>query len=194
MPNPQFKQRQQCLKNRKLITPIQQSYNSLQVTKKIIRCNIFKQAQHIALYLPTDNEMKTNLLIKYLWLQNKQVYLPKIYNYNIIKFVKYTPTTLLKKNQFNILEPFNNNTIATKKLDLIIMPLSCFDAKGNRIGMGGGFYDRALKFKQKNNKAKPFLMGLAHECQKVVAIKANTYDIKMNALATQTNLYRFSLF
>ena len=64
------------------------------------------------------------------------------------------------------------------------MPLVAFDCKGNRIGMGKGFYDKALK-----NAIKPALIGAAYDFQKFTKINAETWDIKLDIIATENAIY-----
>lgn len=73
-----------------------------------------------------------------------------------------------------------------KTLDVIVVPLVAFDLEGNRIGMGGGYYDRFLKRYPKAQK-----IGLAYEFQKVDEIPAEPHDIRLNAVVTEKQTYTF---
>lgn len=75
-------------------------------------------------------------------------------------------------------------------LDLILMPLVAFDIQGNRLGMGGGYYDRTLEFlKIRRVWNKPFVTGIAYEFQKIDAIAFSSWDIPMNCIITDNNIY-----
>ena len=81
-------------------------------------------------------------------------------------------------NQFGILEPPLNvqEILPTEKLDIIFTPLVAFDKQGNRLGMGGGFYDRTLQ----DWRSKNFIpVGLAHQCQQIEALPVESWDIPL---------------
>ncbi len=192
--SPQSKQRNQCRLARNTLSEQQQLTHAKKATEKLLLSDLLKNATKIALFISQDGELSTKQLIKSLWLQNKQLYLPKILDRQTIQFYQYRLDSKMYLNKFNILEPENDHFINVKTLDAIIMPLTCFDDLGNRIGMGGGFYDHLLQFKQKTTVSKPLLIGWAHQCQQTKTIKSNDWDIPLDALITETNLYRFKHF
>ena len=80
--------------------------------------------------------------------------------------------------------------IAARNLDLVIVPLLGFDQDCNRIGMGGGYYDRSFAFRRRFKHVKrPYLLGVAHEAQRVERIKAQPWDVSLDAVVTEKNLY-----
>ena len=71
------------------------------------------------------------------------------------------------------------------------MPLVAFDEHGNRLGMGGGFYDRSLAFMQHRKQwHSPHLIGLAHELQKISELPCESWDIPLNMIATEKTIYK----
>jgi len=77
-------------------------------------------------------------------------------------------------------------------LHVLIVPLVGFDDNGNRLGMGGGYYDATLSFlRRRRIWRKPFLIGLAYECQRAARIPSETWDIRLDAVLTETGLTRF---
>ena len=89
----------------------------------------------------------------------------------------------MKENRFGIKEPIDGSPSSAQTLDLILIPLVGFDQRGNRLGMGGGFYDRTLAFKLKTPQ-RPNLIGLAHECQRVEHLETDPWDIPMTGILT----------
>ncbi len=74
-------------------------------------------------------------------------------------------------------------------LDLILLPLVAFDNQGNRLGMGGGFYDRTLSsFNTRHRMNRPQPIGLAHECQRIDQLKAQTLDIPLDGVITEQGI------
>ncbi len=85
------------------------------------------------------------------------------------------------RNRFLIPEPVPKYAeVSANRLDLVLMPLVGFDKCGNRLGMGGGFYDRTFAC----NLLRPKLVGLAHHLQEVDSLAVDNWDIPLNAVAT----------
>lgn len=156
------------------------------------KINPFVQsAQHIALYLATDGEIDTSLLIEQCWQQGKQVYLPILHPFSKgnLLFLLYHQNSMMRSNRFGIKEPKldSRSVIATNKLDLICAPLVAFDDKGNRLGMGGGYYDRTFNANPRVKK-----IGLAHDCQLVDEINTQAWDVSMPEILTPSKHWVFS--
>lgn len=139
-----------------------------------------RAVKHIALYLSFDGEISTKLLIQQLWEKGYHLYLPVLHPFSPgnLLFLAYTSDTPLRKNKFAIDEPILDVTkvLPADQLDIIFTPLVAFDQYKNRLGMGGGFYDRTLE----NWQQKNFLpVGLAHSCQQVQEIPAEIWDIPL---------------
>ena len=139
-----------------------------------LKANKPNKKEHIAIYLVNDGELDTSLLINELWNLNHDVYLPIIHPFNgaNLLFQRYEKNSPMKANRYGILEPKLNcsEICPLPALDYLLMPLVAFDKQGNRLGMGGGFYDRTLARLHEQDWQKPQLIGLAHECQKVESI------------------------
>lgn len=107
-------------------------------------------------------------------------------------FLNYDENTALVKNKYNIEEPALAcpSVIPSAQLDVILMPLVGFDTKGNRLGMGGGYYDRTLAFTKRTTK-KPLLIGVAHDVQEVDSLPIAPWDIPLDAIVTPTRLLQF---
>ena len=150
-------------------------------------------SKHIAIYLSNDGELDTSLLIKELWNLNHVVYLPIIHPFNgaNLLFQRYEKNSPMRANRYGILEPKLNcsQICPLPALDYLLMPLVAFDKQGNRLGMGGGFYDRTLARLHKQNWQKPQLIGLAHECQKVDALPIESWDVPLKTIITPDKTY-----
>lgn len=150
-------------------------------------------SKHIAIYLSNDGELDTSLLIKELWNLNHVVYLPIIHPFNgaNLLFQRYEKNSPMRANRYGILEPKLNcsQICPLPALDYLLMPLVAFDKQGNRLGMGGGFYDRTLARLHEQNWQKPQLIGLAHECQKVDALPIESWDVPLETIITPDKTY-----
>ncbi|MEM5509329.1 5-formyltetrahydrofolate cyclo-ligase [Pseudoalteromonas sp. AS71] len=150
-------------------------------------------SKHIAIYLSNDGELDTSLLIKELWNLHHAVYLPIIHPFNgaNLLFQRYEKNSPMRANRYGILEPKLNcsQICPLPALDYLLMPLVAFDKQGNRLGMGGGFYDRTLARLHEQNWQKPQLIGLAHECQKVDALPIESWDVPLKTIITPDKTY-----
>lgn len=175
--------RQQIRKTRANLTALQQQQAEDSITQQALALIEARNAQHIALYVSFDGEISTEKLIKILWAQDKHVYLPVLhpFNPNHLLFLRYLPDTLMLKNKFGIWEPKLNvqNVLPLDELDILFTPLVAFDKQGNRLGMGGGFYDRTLQNWQ-NSSFIP--VGLAHQCQQVEQLPTEAWDVPLHRI------------
>ena len=187
--------RQHIRKKRRALSDVEREHAAFLLCERVASTREFKQSKHIAFYLTNDGEIDLHLLIEHAWQQGKKCYLPVLAEPNTQRlwFVPYTPETKLKQNRFGIPEPVHSLKMRLRKtisLDLILMPLVAFDKQGNRVGMGGGFYDRTLAFlRQRKCWHKPRLLGVAYEMQKQDQIKTNAWDIPLQAVATEKSIY-----
>ena len=175
--------RQQIRKTRANLTALQQQQAEDSITQQALALIEERNAQHIALYLSFDGEISTDKLIKILWAQGKQVYLPVLhpFNPNHLLFLRYLPDTPMLKNKFGIWEPKLNvqSVLPLEELDILFTPLVAFDKQGNRLGMGGGFYDRTLQHWQKSSFIP---VGLAHQCQQVEQLPTEAWDVPLHQI------------
>lgn len=189
--------RNTCREKRNQLSPEQQLHHAKKASRLLLRSNWLQRPKRIAVYFSQDGELSTESLIDALWQRNHQVFLPvlKTLRGRHMAFAEYTPQSVLASNRFGILEPQvqNQHHLTGQQLDLVLMPLTCFDLEGHRTGMGGGFYDRTFQFKrwQTHRHNRPKLIGWAHECQQVEHIQPESWDIPLEGLVTEKRLYTF---
>ena len=94
-----------------------------------------------------------------------------------------------KRNRFGLREPLGRQVMRPEKLDALLIPLVGFDANGQRLGMGGGFYDRLLARLQRGVK-RPQLIGLAHRSQQVLALQTEQWDEPVDIVVTDAGRLR----
>lgn len=145
----------------------------------------------IAAYLSVQGEISLSNWIESQLLHS--IYLPKLYEpiYPNLRFAPLSGQTSWVKNRFNIVEPKAHwgETLHSRELDIILMPLVAFDRSGNRMGMGGGYYDRALAFKRsRHHYTKPVLIGVAHSIQQHPGLISNEWDISMDCMITEKEI------
>ncbi|CDH34154.1 5-formyltetrahydrofolate cyclo-ligase [Xenorhabdus bovienii] len=184
--------RKQIRQLRQNLSPEQQSRFAQQVAQNVVSHPKIQQANKVALYLSFDGELDTRPLIQQLWQQNKQVYLPVLHPFNQhhLLFLHYHAETSLNCNRFNIEEPPLDvrQVLPVSELDVMFIPLVAFDSTGQRLGMGGGFYDRTLaKWQQQNF----YPIGLAHDFQLVNLLPSASWDIPLPEIITPEKIWRW---
>lgn len=188
--------RQQLRATRRSLGEEEQALLSQSAVQQLIHHRVFLAADHIACYLPNDGELDLTYLISQAWSMGKSVYLPvlSIHHRNHLHFLSYQPDDKLVTNRFGIPEPVMHphNMIDIKRLDLVLMPLVGFDSSGNRLGMGGGFYDRSFAFlRRRQHWRKPRLIGAAYDCQEVKQINSKPWDVPLSGIMTESGLRLF---
>lgn len=146
-----------------------------EIYNKLICCELYIKAKNIFIYLSFGSEVETKNIINKALKDGKEVYIPKIYKEDkSMKAIRLNSFDELKENSMGILEPINDSKYIDKKeIDLILVPGVVFDLNGNRIGYGGGYYDRYLEdIKGIRNK-----LVLAYDIQIVDFIQSESHDI-----------------
>ncbi|AIY66200.1 5-formyltetrahydrofolate cyclo-ligase [Pseudoalteromonas piratica] len=169
----------------------------LEAAKKI-KVNIFQHLKNadirrLGIYLSNDSEIDTSLIIEELWHHNIAVYLPILHPFcsGYLLFQRYEKNSPMTINRYGILEPKLNcsQVCPVEDLDVLCTPLVAFDLQGNRLGMGGGFYDRTLAKYYREKRSKPEIIGLAHNCQQVDLLPIESWDVPLKTIVTPKKCY-----
>ena len=198
MKTPTQSLRRQLKQARQQLSAAEQRQHSQQATHLLLRSPWLQRSKQIAVFLSQAGELDTQHLIQALWRRGHQVYLPVLKTFRGFRqrpmaFAPYPPNTPLVKAHFGIPEP----KIAQQhhkhglQMEVVIVPLVGFDKLGNRLGMGGGYYDRSFARKRTLNLQRPILIGWAHECQSVPQLPAQPWDVPLDAVVTEKQIYRF---
>ena len=188
--------RQLIRQRRKSLTQAEQQQAAQQLVAQFKQHPEILAAKRIALYLANDGELNPLPAIHWLWAQQKEVYLPVLHPFTPghLLFLRYTATSPMTRNRYGIAEPELDmqQVVPHSTLDLICTPLVAFDAAGNRLGMGGGFYDRTLDGWH-HQRLGPYPIGLAHDCQQVAHVPIESWDVPLPEILTPTRRWHWSL-
>jgi 5-formyltetrahydrofolate cyclo-ligase len=180
--------RQSLRKKRRSINNSERKNCSKKILSKCKSLGIFKPGRRIAIYLSNDGEIDPIYIQKHMQVLGLCVYLPLL-DGKSLKFAKIGNS--YKKNRFGINEPVFSKYVNANMLNMILMPLVGFDKNKNRIGMGGGFYDRTLSFKMRQSVYKsPKLFGLAFDCQEVAELDVKPWDVKLDGVITPNKIIK----
>lgn len=174
--------RKEVLKIRSNLTETEIAYRSNIICRKILNTKEYNEANDICLYMPMRNEVDVTLLIKEIIKDKKTVWLPRI-NGEIMDFYYYDENTKLVDGPFNTKEPFSEMKLVPNDNTLIIMPGAAFTVEGDRIGYGGGYYDKYL---EKYPCCKT--TAVCYDFQIVNNIPTEEHDIKPGKVVSDMNL------
>jgi 5-formyltetrahydrofolate cyclo-ligase len=189
--------RKQLRAARRSLVPAEHSLRSNLAASAITRMAAFRHRSRVAIYLPFDRETNTAALLITARRRGVHLYVPVVIDvrHRRLRFHRLTGKT--RRGVFGISVPHRSlphatPPIAPRWFDLIVVPLVGIDSKGRRLGMGGGFYDRALAFRHARRRwMGPRLVGLGFECQRVESVFADGWDVRLDALATESGLHEF---
>ena len=141
--------------------------------------------KRVGLYYPFGDELSTLELMDRLIKKNFIISLPVINNKFEMSFYSWNPNEPLTINRFGILEPLKGKKIIPSTL---IIPMLAFDSNLNRLGYGGGFYDRFIKKIERQTIC--IKIGLALSCQKINKVPVDKHDKKMDFIITEKRIYK----
>lgn len=180
-----MRQTRRQLSSAQMLQAAFEMYNQLRVQSS------YRAADRVGVYLANDGELSLDFIIEDLWQRKIQCFLPVIFGYenNKMHFAPFLPTTRLIANRYQIPEPklgIRRQSKATT-LDLVLLPLVAFDKQGNRLGMGGGYYDRSFSFLHRRKQwHKPRLVGVAYDFQEVESLETESWDVPLDAIVTES--------
>lgn len=184
--------RRHIRQRRRTLSVEQQTHLAQQAAARMMAYPPVVMAHTVALFLSFDGELDTRPLIEQLWRAGKRVYLPVLHPFSPgnLLFLHYHPQSELVVNRLKIHEPKLDvrDVLPLAQLDVLITPLVAFDSQGQRLGMGGGFYDRTLQNWQQY-RLQP--VGYAHDCQRVDALPVEEWDIPLPAVITPSVIWEW---
>ena len=113
--------------------------------------------------------------------------LPVLHQGNTLRFAPWRPGDALVTNRFGIPEPDvqADSALDPQAMSMVVMPLVGFDGAGQRLGMGGGWYDRSFGFRN-TSMPPPWLVGVGFDAQRVENLAPQAWDVLPDAICTET--------
>jgi len=178
--------RRELRARRRALDPARQQSAARAVARALPALPGWDRVARIALYLPADGEVDTRDIVHLCRATGRTLYLPRVGNRGELHFALWQEGVPLHSNRYGIPEPPaaapRGNTAS---LDLVLLPLVGWDRRGNRLGMGGGYYDRALA-----GSRPGLLVGLAHGVQEVEHLPAQAWDVRLDYVLSEQALHR----
>jgi 5-formyltetrahydrofolate cyclo-ligase len=181
--------RSAMLKMRNAVSQSEVLEKSNLIQLNVLRSNHFAISESLGVYLPIDNEVRTQEIIQRGLDSAKKVALPSIES-DRMRFYQLDDSLLRESSlaigKFGIREPHKRVAEITK-LDLLIVPGIAFDYAGARIGYGRGYFDRYIK-----NAKVSFSLGLGYQFQLVSRpLPQSNWDQRINGLSTENGVLYF---
>lgn len=178
--------RSKILKMRQALPKEEVREKSLRIMERIEETEAFQNADNLLAYIDFRGEVATGSLIEKAWKLGKKVYVPRVAGKEM-EFYQIRSFEDLEKGAYGILEPKKECPAyeAGKEKDtLAILPGSVFDKKKNRVGYGGGFYDRYFE-----NRREICRIAVAYEMQIVEEIETEEFDLPADYVATEERFW-----
>jgi 5-formyltetrahydrofolate cyclo-ligase len=186
------KLRKQLRTARRGLCASEHAWRSKRAASSITRLSAFKAGSRIAVYLPFDRETDPSALVAAARRRRVRLYVPVVESMRHRRLRFYPLTGRMRPGAFGISIPHraaHAHAIGPRWFDLIAVPLVGVDRRGRRLGMGGGFYDRALEWRRhRRHWLGPRLVGLAFDCQRAESVFALPHDVRLDALATESGV------
>jgi len=160
------------------------------ICRHLVRLGVFRSGAHVAFYLPMPGEVDVRPCLEVARRHGSRLYVPRIVSRRRrqMLFAPWTEGGAHRTNAFGIVEPGSAaGARPAVGLDVVVLPLVGFDAAGNRLGMGAGYYDRALRRRLDRSAAwrRPRLIGVAYACQQLPMIPASPWDVPLDLVVTE---------
>lgn len=176
---------------RRGLSPAARRRASRQACERLRRLTWFRMARHVAIYLPLPEETDPRLLTARGG--GRHFHVPIVTGRNDMRFAPLDAGARTARNRLGIIEPRHpgRRLRRPRAMDLVVLPLVGFDGHCNRLGQGGGHYDRGFAFlaHRRLRHGGPRLVGLAFKCQRVDTLPHRDWDIPLDAVVTEERLY-----
>lgn len=178
------------LRERRRVLPATQRIAAAEaLAERLLALPFFPRAGRVAGYWAVDGEIGLHAFqlrlppsIRYC--------LPMLHADRRLRFAEWRSGAPLVSNRYGIPEPdvAPGQTFAASDLALLVVPLTGFDAAGNRLGMGGGWYDRSLAFRRAQ-APPPWLVGAAFSVQRAERVPTEAWDVRLDAICSETDTW-----
>ena len=170
--------RRQIRDQKRAMTEAQIVSASRQLGEKFAACSQYQAARTIYGYMPYNQEVRTVPMLEQAMRDGKQVAVPKVYG-DTMRFILVTDLTQMEKSDFGIPEPIADGPVANDPEALVLMPGLAFTARGDRMGYGGGYYDKFLAAEPKHPT-----VALCYDFQLLQSLPTEAYDIPVDLVLT----------
>ena len=167
------KMRELLVQKRRVMSTADRQMYSQQILDQLEQMTCFREAKTILLYYPVQNEVDVLPLVKKY--KHEKTLLFPVSHRRAMTVHPYAGNAMMHRGKFGIPEP--TTPMYTGEIDLVVVPAVAFDAKGRRLGRGGGFYDRFIK-----KQTHAVLVGVGYDFQLVENVPAARHDQRVHRI------------
>ena len=180
---------------RRSVSPTERARTAQLVARNVDRYLHLQEGWRIAVYASLPTELDTAPLIALARRRGCHIYVPRIDRHSLGRKMRFVELTgRQRRNRLGIHEPESSRMMGARWLDVVFLPLVGFDARGVRLGMGGGYYDRAFEFRRwRKSWHAPRLIGLAYSFQQVEGLTAAAHDVRLDAVITEERIVKCAI-
>lgn len=182
--------RQSLAERRRALTPAERIGAAQGLRRSLEQLPEYFTDARVAGYWASHGELPLNLVMPPLAARGQQFLLPVIGSGRRLRFAVWQSGDAVLPNRHGIPEPATPGELLEPfQLDLVLLPLLGFDRRGQRLGHGGGYYDRSFAFlREQRRPTAPLLVGIAYAFQELPKIEAASWDIALDFVATEREL------
>ena len=183
------------MRERRRLLPLEErSIAAKALARNLLQLLGARRAGRIAGYIANDGEIDPFLAFLECLRRGYQCFLPVLFpgQKPHVRFANYSNSSRFRLNKYRIPEPdvAQQYCLNASQLEWVFLPLVAFDEVGNRLGMGGGYYDSALVLsRHRKHWRSPRLIGLAYEFQRVDQMLTDEWDIPLHGVLTDKMFY-----
>jgi len=166
--------RKQIREQKRAMTEAQIEEKSAALSRQFLACEAYANAKTVYGYLPYNQEVRTVSILARALQDGKQVAVPKVYG-DTMRFILLEDLNAVEKGYSGIPEPIADGPVANDPYALVLMPGLAFDPKGNRMGYGGGFYDKFLEAEPHHST-----VALCYDFQMLDHLDTEDHDIPVD--------------
>ncbi|MFB6350594.1 MAG: 5-formyltetrahydrofolate cyclo-ligase [Bradymonadaceae bacterium] len=182
--------RDDALQRRRDLTETQRRIAADEVCERLRDWEVTRQPRPIGGYVAFDSEVDITTFLDDKIEQGAEVALPRVDDGATMEFVPVDSLEELEPGAFGIMEP-SGDPIAIDEVTVFLVPGAAFDAQGHRIGMGRGYYDRALARRLEADGTEPIFVGVCYDCQFFdEELPVEGHDVSVHAVVTPSDIVR----
>ncbi len=185
--------RQQIRQQRRALPSVRKKRAAQLVLQRLLKGGWLRPGSRLAAFLPLPEELDISPVLQWARRHHCQLAFPKITNTRSGRMVFYAATHRVSAGPWGIQEPANFRHCAAWSFDAVLVPLVGFDARGTRIGMGKGFYDRHFAFRLRATRLHlPLLIGIGYDFQQVPqGLPRFAHDVPLDVVVTDRAIFNF---
>jgi len=179
--------RRELRERRSALSPEEHAAVSAAVGSQLAKIAALLRSPVVGGYRASRGEVDIDAALTRLHDDGAMVTVPRVSG-DHMDFLPWTSGSETITGSFGIDEPINGEPVQFSRHDVVLVPLVAFDETGQRLGQGGGFYDRAIAAA---GAARPLLIGVAHAFQQVRSVPVEAWDMPLDAVVTEERVHEF---